>query len=613
MSQVQEIKDAVSVVEIIGERLELTPSGSYYKGLCPFHGEKSPSFFVDERIGHWRCFGCSESGDVFSFLEKYDNLTFREALEYLADRAGIKLTQFNESQDDKLRRRVLAVLEKAAAYWQENLRSSQGEKARDYLAKRATSADSIKAFSLGYASDDWRAMTTYLKEQKFTSAELVAAGLVIEKNTGNIYDRFRDRLMFPLRNHRGQIVGFSGRTLSGDETEAKYINSPETILYHKAKMLYGLSENANFIKKSGSMVVVEGEFDMLSSLQAHVDNVVAIKGSALTPEHAKIMARFVKTVLLALDSDAAGIKATAHALEVLREQNLELKVIILPAGKDPDDYAKKNPGAWREQVERAVSPYEYFLQVAVKKYKLSGEVNIETKKLVLKELAPLFGPMDNLLEKNHYHKKLAALLHEDVEVVGRELDRLQKIGARGETGASKPVLERKSPVLGRFVAAGKNVPTPLQKQEMYLWFLYLQLMDGDPNEERRDFFFELKEWESKLAAKLAGFLRDFEKNTGHSPTLKAFTASLPADYQEKIAALLLSQTYTKLTIDANLEKEWTTALAKYQKEMARFKIKALKLALEELDSQETLDEAAEKKQTQLLTEVGQWQKKLLRL
>jgi DNA primase len=607
MSQVQEIKDAISIVEIIGERIQLTAAGGYFRGLCPFHGEKSPSFFVDERIGHYRCFGCSESGDVFTFLEKYDNLTFREALEYLAERAGIKLEQNTDTAEDKLKKRTLQVLESASQYFINNLQTAPAKIARDYLEKRAMSADTIKTFGLGFASHDWRGLSSFLKSQKFSTAEIVAAGLAIEKDTGNIYDRFRERLMFPLRNHRGQVVGFSGRTLSGDETEAKYINSPETILYHKSKMLYGLVENANFIKKSGQIIVVEGEFDMLSSVQAHVNNVVAIKGSALTSDHAKIIARYVKTVCLALDSDSAGVKATAHALEVLRDFNLELKVIAVPDGKDPDDFARANPSAWREQTNKAVSPYEYFLQVAAKKYHLTAgsAVDIDTKNKVLSELVELFARIDNLLEKNHYHKKLAVLLGEDVELIGEELARRSKIAAGNlPTASKKPAAKTKT------TAAGK-APTAMQKQEMYLWFLFLQLLEGDLVETRGDFFLkQITHWQSKLAEKFAGSLAAYLENTGHYPTLKAFTASLPADYQEKIAALLLSQTYTKLTLGSDLNLEWANAVRKYLDLQIKSKLADLNHELQQLDNKDNLTADDEARQSELLSEVVKLQKRL---
>ncbi|MDR0462970.1 MAG: DNA primase, partial [Pseudomonadales bacterium] len=398
MSQVAQVKDAVSIVEIINERVALTPSGNYHRGLCPFHGEKSPSFFVDERIGHFRCFGCGESGDVLAFLEKYDSLTFREALEYLADRAGITLTKHVASSQDLLRARSLEALAAAAEFYQQNLgNSSLGQQAKNYLKNRQVSSNTIKYFGLGVATAGWQDLADHLQKKGFTRQEMVAAGLVIEKKTGGIFDRFRMRLMFPLKNHRGQVVGFSGRLLAEKEGEAKYINSPETALYHKGKMLYGLSENAQEIKKKNAMIIVEGEFDMISSYQAHVENVVAIKGSALTSDHAQIIARYTNLVYLALDGDEAGVKATHKAVSVLREVGVELKVVMSPGGQDPDDFARQDPGGWRKAVAKAVSAYEYFLIVTSKKYDLSTTTaTLENKKTALKELAPLFATIDSL-------------------------------------------------------------------------------------------------------------------------------------------------------------------------------------------------------------------------
>ena len=317
MSEIQEIKDRLSIVEIVGERVQLTPAGVYHKGLCPFHHEKSPSFFVNEALGFYKCFGCGESGDIFTFVQKYDGLTFREALETLAKRAGVTLTNRRQSKEDVLRAQVLSALAAAAEFYQKKLASGEGKLAREYLAERGTSEALVKQFQLGASNEAWQDVTDFLRARKFSDEQILASGLARQNKAGRLYDTFRHRLMFPLKNHRGQVVGFSGRQLVANPDEGKYINSPETIVYHKGKMLFGLFEHNQQIRRAKQMLIVEGEFDVLSSAQAGVDWVCAIKGSALTSDHANLIARYTKQVVLSLDSDAAGIKATKKAPAVL--------------------------------------------------------------------------------------------------------------------------------------------------------------------------------------------------------------------------------------------------------------------------------------------------------
>lgn len=239
MSQIQAVKDATDIVEIIGSKLQLQRSGSYFRSVCPFHSEKSPSFFVSESMQRYKCFGCGESGDVYTFLEKYEGMTFHEALQFLADKAGIKLDSYRPSQEDDERKQILEALDLAKEYYHYLLTQHKiGELARDYLKTRGSNSQSIKIFQLGFAANSWDGLVKYLHHKKKYSHEiLLKAGLILNKG-GRYYDRFRNRIIFPLKNHRGQVVGFSGRTLDKDPKSAKYINSPETLLYHKKEMLY---------------------------------------------------------------------------------------------------------------------------------------------------------------------------------------------------------------------------------------------------------------------------------------------------------------------------------------------------------------------------------------
>jgi DNA primase len=426
MSQIQAIKDATDIVNLIGSRISLQRSGTNFKGLCPFHSEKSPSFFVSETMQRFRCFGCSESGDVYEFLQKYDGMSFYESLEYLADQAGIKLEKTVRTQDDEQREQLLAVLNLAKEYYHFLLTDHKvGALGRTYLEERGTTAETRELFQLGVAPAGWDGLLNYLCGKKKYAPELLEdAGLVIKGRGGRYYDRFRNRLIFPLKNHRGQVVGFSGRLLSSDAEEAKYINSPETKLYHKSEMLFGYHELYQQIRKAKRVIVVEGEFDVLSSVQAHVDEVVAIKGSALTEQHITLLKRAAEQIILALDTDAAGVKATQRAIEMLQKHSVELRVIRVPEGKDPDDLARSNPKEWREVSKQSVTAYEFLISAALQ---ANNAQTPEGKRRVMQALSPVLARLQHAVELEHYIKELATALSVSSDSVRQDIERTNQL------------------------------------------------------------------------------------------------------------------------------------------------------------------------------------------
>ncbi len=445
VSQVAEIKEKLDIVEIVGERINLQRSGKNLRGLCPFHSEKTPSFFVSPELQSFICFGCGKKGDVFSFVQEYDRLTFPEALELLADKAGVTLDKKNwsDSQEEQ-RRRLFAVLDLAQQYYAYILREhAQGAAAREYLKQRGTTNQTVKNFGLGYAPPGWDHLLTYLtRKKKFKPEEIAAAGLALQGRGGKYYDRFRERIIFPLHDHRGRVVGFSGRTLSADAKEAKYINSPETALYHKRYLLYGYHQNLEAIREKEAVIVTEGEFDALSSVQAHVHHVVAIKGSALTVEQVRILARTVKTIYLALDADNAGVAATSRAIEVAQPFPVALRVIPLSGGKDPDDLARQNPKHWRETVGQHVSAFEYVLDTTCQGQDLS---TAQGQKTVATTLLKLLLSIENAVERSFYLKQLAAkldvpetVLEEDWERMRRRATAEYQLPARAKPTESEP-------------------------------------------------------------------------------------------------------------------------------------------------------------------------------
>jgi DNA primase len=590
MSQIQEIKDSISLVEIVSESVKLTPAGNYFRGLCPFHHEKSPSFFVNESLGYYKCFGCGEHGDVFTFLQKIDNLTFREALEVLAKRAGIVLQSQFIDPNDKLRQRILTLLEDVTNYYQQNLAQNPAcQNVRDYLKKRGVTASSQKLFRLGSSENAWQKLTDYLKKKGYSQQEMLGSGLIGSNHTGRLFDYFRARLMFPLKNHRGQVVGFSGRLIDDNLKEAKYINTPETLVYHKGRLLYGLSELNQEIKKVGFLLAVEGEFDVISSLQAKVSNVVAIKGSAFTTDQAKLISRYVKKVVLALDSDQAGVTATKKAIPILREVGVDLEVIMLAQGKDPDELARTDPVSWRQQVAHPISVFDFFLTITLAKY---NPHRLNDQKLILQELADVFALIDNQLEYEYFLKKLAAALNQDKEILRADLKHWHQL-KQSQISPKATSLPPTTP---------KRRLTKLARLEAYLWFLFLHSLSQKTVTPNITKYLITATWDNPFLSQLAQYLKEYLATT-RAPTLKGLQKILPQDFREKIALLSLNETFMKYLIKIDLHQEWAKKQAEHQRVSHQKQIKTLSVRLGQLDALAQLTPEQETEKTHLLEQI----------
>lgn len=604
MSQIKIIKDASDIVSVIGSRIELQRAGASWKANCPFHGEKSPSFFVNEVMQRYKCFGCGESGDVINFLEKYDGMTFAEALQTLADQAGIKLEKFVKSDQDQDREKLLEILDLARQYYVYLLaKHDAGQVGRDYLKERGINSESIKLFQLGYSLDKWDGLVNYLHKKKKYNLNLIErAGLIIGKS-GRYYDRFRGRLMFPLKNHRGQVIGFSGRVLEKDVKEAKYINSPETELYHKSEMLFGFSELYQAIRKKKEVVVCEGEFDVISSTQAHVNNVVAVKGSVLTAEHVKLITRAAGKVILALDRDSAGIEATKRAITIAKGSGLELRVANLEGVsednselKDPDDIARSDPKAWREAVKSSVSVYEFLLQVAIKKF---DPTTPEGKREIIDDLANVFSQIHHSVEKDFYVKKLAAILEVRKELV--EDDLKKTIMAKKQGVVRRDVVPPSEEYPGYSSKKPRKITT-LEKIEKYLIFLLLNFKIQELRNKALEiinFTFSVNEVNIFLR-----ILVDSKKNT-----LKDIMADLPDDIKVNISDIYLNPKYLKHVDDLNVMEEWATILKRYKREMVKSKVKKITKELDELGNKNQLNDDDEMKQLKLLQKIVELKRK----
>lgn len=404
--EIEEIKSRLDIVDLVGEYVRLTPAGANHKGLCPFHSEKTPSFMVNGSRQMWRCFGCAEGGDAISFFMKAEGLEFPEAIKVLAKRVGVELQpRAGRVEKPSPSDRAYGILDLAARYWhQVFIKSSQAQVARDYLAKRGISQESIDDFQLGYSADSWDNLIQFLKKKGFSDREIFAAGLSVEKNGGRgFYDRFRGRVMFPIADAHGRILGFGARALKAEE-QAKYINSPQGDIYDKSAILYGLHLAKKEIRDRDLCILVEGYMDVIPSHQVGVKNVVSISGTALTQKQVSLIKRFTSNLALALDMDAAGQNAAERSADLALANDMDVKVIALPQGKDPGECATNNPDDWRQAIASAVPVMEYFLKRAVQDLDLAKP---EAKKAAAKSFLPKVAAMPNRIEQEFWLKKLA--------------------------------------------------------------------------------------------------------------------------------------------------------------------------------------------------------------
>ena len=363
----EQIRAASDIVDVIGSYLPLKKAGANFTALCPFHKEKSPSFNVNPSKQIFHCFGCHKGGDVFEFIEQYENIGFMDAVRRLAERAKIPLEFENTpgAQESRhLKDQLLEIHEQLTQRWQNCLANeAAGQLGRDYLAKRGVSADAIKLFRIGAAPETWDDTVNWARGKKFDVATVEKAGLIIRKEeTGNYYDRFRGRLMFPICDEQGRVIGFSGRVLSGDEKTAKYVNSPETAIFTKSKVFFGLDKSKRAILDAGFAIICEGQLDLIACFTNGVQNIVAPQGTAFTDQHARILKRYANEVVLCFDSDNAGQNASVRALDHLLAAGLAVRVAVVPSPHDPDSFIKANGGAaFQFLVKSAEGFFDYYL------------------------------------------------------------------------------------------------------------------------------------------------------------------------------------------------------------------------------------------------------------
>ncbi len=445
-SSTEQIKERLPIVEALSSYIKLERAGSNYKARCPFHNEKTPSFIVSPSRNTYHCFGCNRGGDIFSFVEEIEGIDFKRALAILADRAGVALPRI----DPKMKSaevRAYQVLEEATRYFESNLKAS-GE-ALDYLKSRALTEETVRDWRLGYALNDWQALLAYLKGKKFFEAEIEKAGLVIKKDgksagTDGYYDRFRGRIMFPIANSQGKIVGFSGRHfVSKDNIEtdtAKYINTPETPLYNKSRVLYGFDRAKRAIMQKDEAVLVEGQVDLVMSHQAGLTNTVASSGTALSEEHLKMIKRFTPNLVMAYDGDEAGFAASERGFNLALSLGMDVRIAKLPMGVDPADLAARDKEAWLKAVGLAKHIVDFYLNSLL-------ERGLEPRKLkseVSKRVLPYIALIRNRIDQAHFVGEVAKTLGLEEAPIWEEIKKIELKTFEEKKGEDKEKKEEES-------------------------------------------------------------------------------------------------------------------------------------------------------------------------
>lgn len=423
---VQQIKDRLNIVDVVSQYMQLQRAGQNMRARCPFHAERTPSFMVSPERGTYHCFGCGVGGDIFSFVQAIEGVDFKGALKMLAERAGVELV-YSRGEKKNDTDRLFAAMEAATIFYQTKLNTD----AKEYLKGRGVSDGTITAFRIGYAGDAWSELSDHLKRKKFSEKEIVDAGLAKKGERGTLTDKFRNRIMFPIADTAGRIVAFSGRTF-GEKAHPdapKYLNSPETALYHKSRILYGFDRAKQSIRKHNFAVLVEGQIDLILSHQAGWANTVAVSGTAFTVEHASLLKRMSENLCVALDADQAGFKAATRSARAALQAGMQVKVAQLPVGFDPADLiSKEGAEAWRGVIRGAKDIITFLLDTLAAHAKDGMQLRRSVETIVLPFLAEVHSP----IAREQYESEIAKRL-------GVSTDAVRSAAAKAPQAPSPPI------------------------------------------------------------------------------------------------------------------------------------------------------------------------------
>jgi len=512
-SPVDKIKERLSIEEVVSSYIKLERAGSNLKAKCPFHNEKTPSFFVSVDRGSYYCFGCGASGDIFTFVEEFEGLDFKGALRLLADRAGVPLIAYtkemkeSESEKEKLYR----AMEEATLYFENNLK--ENKEALEYLKSRGLNEKSIKDFRIGFANLDWRLLYSYLKNKNFSDNEIERAGLAKKPDDTSkaMYDRFRGRIMFPIADSSGRVVAFSGRIFVDDEKSAKYLNSPETPIFSKNAVLYGIDKAKDSIRKNNFSILVEGQTDLILAHQAGYKNTVATSGTALSDStiskenvisNLGLVRRLSPNIVLAFDADKAGASATIRAGKIALSLGMDVKVVELPEGIDPADLiSKTGVDAWREVIKNSKHIIEFLLNKVLKN---SGQDTRKAGREIREKILPFVNALESSIEKIYFIKKISdasgiptGALEDDLKKIEQELkyekEEIKEAKESRKTMYRKDYIERKllGIILWQKTLKEKNVDPEkiLEKLAEILKTPSVKLLEKT-NENKEDLIFE---------------------------------------------------------------------------------------------------------------------------
>ncbi len=416
-STVEQIKERLNIEDVVGSYMKLEKAGNSLKGRCPFHNEKTPSFFVSKDRGSYYCFGCGEKGDIFTFVEKFESVDFLGALKILADRAGVQIEKFSPKTTDK-KEILFNLLESVTVLFEKNLANE--EIPMEYLKKRGLTDKTIKDWRVGYVRDEWRTAYDYLKGKGFTDGDMERAGMV-KTESGKTYDRFRGRIMFPIFDSAGRIVAFSGRIMHDDGKSAKYLNSPQTELFDKSKILYGYDRSKQSIRKFDFSILVEGQMDIIMCHQAGFTNTVASSGTALTKDHLSLLKRISNKIIMSFDSDNAGAKASERAWALALASNMEVKIAEVPKGFDPADLILKDKEMFKNVLKNSIHLIDFLLN------KITAEVS-DQKKLwseIKVKILPYIYLLESNTEKSRYVSKISEIINIKEDFIWDDLKKVK--------------------------------------------------------------------------------------------------------------------------------------------------------------------------------------------
>jgi DNA primase len=416
MSQtdVDQIKERLSIEEVVGSYIKLDRAGKNLKARCPFHNEKTPSFTLSPDRDNYYCFGCHASGDIFSFVQEFEGITFRESLEKLADKAGVVLSNTSD-KDFAEKNKLYGLLETTNEYFEEQL--VKNTKALDYLKTRGLTDETIKEWRIGFAPDGWRNLKEYLVAKKFSEQDIEKAGLIKKNEKGDSYDRFRSRIIFPINDGNGRPVGFTGRIFGGKDDDAKYLNSPETLLFEKSKILHGFDKAKSFIRKFDFSILVEGQMDLIMAHQAGYKNTVASSGTALTEEHLRLLSKISDKIVVAYDSDNAGFRASEKVWKMALQTGMDVKIAPIESGKDPADVILESADEWKTIIKDS----KHIIEIITNRIKISEQDHRKKGKAVSTILIPYLKSIGSSIDQEHFIGKVSVDLGISEESIRKEM------------------------------------------------------------------------------------------------------------------------------------------------------------------------------------------------